>query len=177
MSVDRKQTNIYETLKGLTSAIQNVVLKVGWVSEKRYPDSDMTTAEVGAIAESGSEKNKIPKRQVVQPALKEKNDAVGKLFLNESKKILGGSQTVEGAYDKAGQLMSSIIRRNISNLTSPPLKPGTIRARELTLAGRRKTRSARKKQLKKRLSSPTLAKPLVFHKHFLNSCTYFVGKE
>lgn len=176
MKVSRKKSEIYRTFDAGLRDLDRTIAKVGWVASKKYPNSQMTTAEVAAIAVFGSPANNIPVRDIVNPAIKNTQSKIKSIMLNESKKIIGGKQTAEGALEILGQIVAGEIRKNITTITTPPLKLSTIKARERTYAGRRKTLGARKKQIRQRLSGGLLSKPLVFRKYLLNSCTNTVEK-
>lgn len=158
-------------------SIKGWVGKSGWVAEKKYPDSEMTTAEVAAITETGSPAKNIPARPVVAPAINSHQQEWGIIIESETKKVFEGQQTGKGVLEKVTLVASGQIRENITKLVNPPLSIKTIKAREQQYAGRRKTRAARKKQIAQRITSGKLDKPLVFTKYFLNSCTNAVEKE
>jgi hypothetical protein len=169
-----------QTAKDLTIALEgiaNYVAKVGWVARKQYPGSNMTTAEVGAIAEGGSTKNKILPRPVIRPAIISETPKWQRIMRIEAKKMLEGKQTAQGGYEVLGLEAAGAIRKNISTLLDPPLKLSTIKARERQYSGRLKTRRGRRAQIAKRIATGKITKPLVFTKYFLNSCTNVVERE
>lgn len=177
MSVKRVTSPIAKNLTVALEGVAGYVAKVGWVTRKQYPNSNMTTAEVAAIAEGGSTKNKIPPRPVIRPAIISESVKWQRIMRIEAKKMLEGKQTAQGIYEILGLEAAGAIRKNISVLLDPPLKLSTIKARERQYAGRRKTFRARRAQIAKRITTGKITKPLVFTKYFLNACTNVVEKE
>jgi hypothetical protein len=106
--------------------------------------------------------------------MKERNKW-GKITTQESKNVISGKTTVKNLYEVLGNFASGDIRDMITTIQEPPLKPATVRARERTYT-RKEDKAARKAQIAQRMQSTTLAKPLVFTKTLLNSCTYEVSK-
>lgn len=177
MSVSLTDGDGKKELEIALKSVEGYIGKVGWVQEKKYPDSDMTTAQVAAIAETGSPAHNIPARPVVKPAINDHEKDWGTKMEAEVKKVFDGNQTGKGALETVTLMAAGHIRENITKLVDPPIAEATVKARERKYAGRRKTKEARKKQIAKRIASSTLRKPLVFTKYFLNSCTNAVEKE
>ena len=177
MSVKRVRGKGYDSLTLALNQVSSEKLKVGWVTAKLYPDSKMTTAQVAAIAESGSARNNIPARPIIRPTIiREKNTWI-KIVENEAKSVIKGNQSTVGLLNILGAVASGDMRKTITQIMTPPLKIATVKARERTYAGRRKTKTGRKNQIKQRLESTTLHKPLVFTKNLLNSLTYSVEER
>lgn len=192
MVVKHREGDGAQRLRTALRDIQGRVVKVGWVKEKRYEDSDMTTAQVGAIAERGDTKHRIPARPVVAPAIVQNKIRWQKIANLEAKKVFNGETTANNMFEVLGAEAAGAVRYNITRLIDPPLSPKTIAARERQYAGRklllrvkdepnlakrRKAFQARKKQKAQRMAMGKLTKPLVFTKVFLNSCTHVVEKE
>lgn len=190
MTVKRSKTS--EVSKRLSVALKGMEgksLKVGWVKGKIYPDSKsgMTTAQVAAIAESGSPKNNIPPRPILRPTIIREESKWKRIVTAESKKVLEGGKTAEEALDTLGLFAAGDVRDTITKIMSPPLQRSTVAARERKLSGRIKVpkgdpnakfiRGQRKAQIKKNLASDTLWKPLVETGILLGSVTHSVEKK
>lgn len=179
MSISLTDGDGKKELEVALKSVEGYIGKVGWVQEKKYPDSEMTTAQVAAIAEIGWPDKNIPARPVVKPAINDHEKDWGNAMEAEVKKVFDGTQTGKGAFEKVTLMAAGHIRENITKLVDPPLAEATVKARERHYGSRRKTKKARKKQIAQRIASGTLRKPLVqpWSKYFLNSCTNAVEKE
>lgn len=177
MSVKRVRGKDANRLDIALKDIGNNILKVGWVSGKQYPNSSMTTAQVAAVSEFGSPKNNIPPRPIIRPTIIREKNNWQTIALHESKKILNGQSSSQATLELLGNIAAGDMRKTITRIHEPPLKRETVLARERTYSGKRKTRGARSQQIKQRLESSTLWKPLVFTKNLLNSCTFSVESK
>ncbi len=167
MKTERKKHP--EILQVALNSIKGKVLKVGWVQNKKYPNSDMTTAGVAAIAERGSEKAKIPPRPIMMPTNNERKSYWRRVSTVEMHRIMQGKQTGEGQLNILGNIIAGHYRKKITEIFSPPLKSSTVKARL----------RYKNKGLKNKIKyvTATFEKPLVFTKQLLNSCTYAVEDE
>jgi len=175
MTVAVKRGTDAKRLQSALNYLDRYTLKVGWVQNKQYPDSTMTTAEVASISEFGSTKRNIPPRPIIRPTIIKERNKWRKITYQESKNVISGISTVKNLYQILGNFASGDIRKMITTIESPPLEPATIRARERTYT-RKSDKAERRAQIAQRLQSTTLGKPLVFTKVLLNSCTYEVSK-
>jgi hypothetical protein len=175
MTVAVKRGNGAKHLEKALKELERHSLKVGWVSGKQYPDSRMTTAQVAAVSEFGAPAKNIPPRPIIRPTIIKERNKWGKITTQESKNVISGKTTVKNLYEVLGNFASGDIRKMITTIKAPPLKPATIRARERTYT-RKSDKAERRAQIAQRMQSTTLAKPLVFTKALLNSCTYEVSK-
>jgi len=153
-------------LKKVLSELESMERKVGWVERKMYPDSDFTTAGVAAIAEEGSPKNNIPPRPIMFPTIRKRMGFWKSIVSHEMKKLVAGRQTVKGIFNILGNVIAGDFRERISTILNPPLKRATI------LNRMHKINKGRKNKLREDQLTTTFAKPLVFTKQLLNSCTY-----
>lgn len=165
MKVKRTGNNAYAKLSVALNNLKGKVGKAGWVEATHYPaeDGDMTTAEVARISEFGQPSKNIPPRPVVRPAIIENRKKWTTIAKIESKRALNGDQNISGIMEILGLEAAGAIRKNITELTSPPLSKITI--------------AIRKSKMKNKNITGKLDKPLVFTKLFLNSCTNTVEDQ
>ena len=175
MTVAVKRGNGAKHLEKALKELERHSLKVGWVAGKQYPGTRMTTAQVAAISEFGAPAKNIPPRPIIRPTIIKDRNKWSKITTQESKNVISGKSTVKNLYEVLGNFASGDIRKMITTIKTPPLKPATIRARERTYT-RKSNKAERQAQIAQRMQSTTLAKPLVFTKVLLNSCTYEVSK-
>lgn len=155
-----------EGSKKLEIALKNLsgsIAKAGWVTNKQYDESQMTTAGAAYISEYGSPAQNIPSRPHGRPTIAENQAKWAKIAEAESKRILNGQQTSEGAMEILGLQAAGDWRETITKLLDPPLSPRTIAAR------------LRKRKDKKSVGA--LDKPLIDTGIMLNSLTNVVEHE
>lgn len=128
--------------------------KVGWFDNAKYEDGT-PAAYVAAIQEFGSPQNNIPPRSFMRTTIKERKQSWRDLAMQGAKAILNGKADVELVFEGIGQQAAGDIKKKISEITSPPLKPATIRARLRKMADQSVVGK--------------LNKPLVFTGYLLNS--------
>lgn len=163
MKVIRIQGNGSKLLHQALDSIKGKVAKVGWVAEKKYPDSEMTTAAVAQIAEFGSPSRNIPARPIMRPTIRKRQNIWKRIAQAELKKVLAGQQTGEGVFETVGLQAAGDLRQRITEIIDPPLSPKTV--------------AARKRQMANKKVTGNLTKPLVFTKNLLNSLTNTVENE
>ena len=140
--------------------------KVGWFKGARYDDANKTPVyKIAIIQEFGYAPLNIPPRAFMRPTMKEKSAAWAAQVSLGAKAILDGRQTIEGVLSLLAQRAAGDVEQTISNLTTPPLKPATIRAR---LRSRGKSSKA---------FVGGLDKPLIDTATMFDSLSYAVEKE
>lgn len=138
------------------SAVQG---KVGFFESAKYPDGT-PVAYVASVQEFGYAEGGIPPRSFMRTTAAEQGKNWTDAFGKGAKAIARGTFTAHQVMDAVGQLAAGDIRKKISEITSPPLKDATIKARQ--------RRYADKKTVGK------LAKPLVDTAVMVNSVTNIV---
>jgi hypothetical protein len=122
-----------EAAKKLEIALKNLsgkVGKVGWFENSRYPDPPhIQVAYVATIQEYGSPANNIPPRPFVRPTIIAKQKEWSEIAEKGAKAILNGGQTIDNVMEGIGLKAAGDIRKAITLVVSPPLKPATIAAR------------------------------------------------
>jgi hypothetical protein len=136
--------------------------KVGWFESAKYADGT-PVAYVAAIQEFGDPAQHIPPRPFMRPAISN-NQNIWKLVAQEKiEQVLNGELKGRDVLEAVGLRASGDIRKNISELQDPPLRPSTI-------ANRLKARADKK-------TIGLLTKPLVDSGILLNSLTNTVENE
>lgn len=99
----------------------------------------------------------IPPRPFMRTTISERRDVWKKQAKSGAKAIIAGNSTIFNVIDAIGQGAEGDIRKKISTIQEPPLKSGTIRARQRKLADGKKVGN--------------LTKPLVESALLVNSLT------
>jgi hypothetical protein len=153
--------------KNLTVALDNLqgkVGKVGWFEGSKYPDKKSTpVAYVAAIHEYGYPAKNIPARPFMRPTIIAKQNEWRQVAARGAKSILKGHGNVADVMEAVGAKAAGDIRKTITQIYSPPLKPATIAAR-----------------LRNRANKKTvgrLNKPLIDTKEMYNTLTNTVEDE
>lgn len=105
----------------------------------------------------------IPPRSFMRKTAVAKKGEWANLAKVVAKRVLNGQMSAEGALIALGQAAEGDIRKTIANLTSPPLRAGTIRSRKRKLADGKKVGN--------------LTKPLVESGYMLTTLTSTVEKK
>ena len=151
-------------LTKVIAQLDGKVGKVGWFAGNNYPDGGPPVALVAAVNEHGWPEHNIPPRLGMRATAERMQGQWAAVARSVSKRVLAGQITPDMALDIIGQKAAGDVRKNIANVTTPPLKVDTIKAR---LRGKNQGR----------VVSLTIAKPLVASGHLLNSLTNTVEKE
>ena len=134
-------------VKTACEALNKLTGKVGWFETAVYPDGT-PVAYVATIHEFGKPEQGIKARSFMRPTASEKAQEWKGHLIKGANAALVGKISARQAMEMISQAAAGDVRKTISNITSPPLKPETVKAR---LRG--------KKQGK--VVSITAAKPLV----------------
>lgn len=163
MKIIRVQGDGAKKLDAALKSIKGFVAKAGWVTQKKYENSKMTTAGAAAIAETGYAPKNIPPRPHGRPTIERRKKVWAKIAESEAKKIFEGKQTGAGAMEVIGLQAAGDWRETITQIFEPPLSPKTIAARVRKMKGGK--------------TIGNLTKPLIETKTMLNSLTNTVEKE
>lgn len=118
-------------------AIDKLSTKVGWFESARYPDGT-PVAYIATIQEFGSPRNGIPPRSFMRSTAQEQSGYWKDLFASGVRAMLAGNETPVSLMTALGLAAEGDIRVKISEITSPPLKPGTVKGRLRKLANNKK---------------------------------------
>lgn len=135
--VIRKKGDGADKLKKLREALKTDKKgKVGWFDNARYEDGT-PVAYVAAIHEFGSPQNKILPRPFMRTTIKERRQSWQDIAMQGAKAILNGKATPELVLEGIGQQAAGDIRKTISKIQTPSLKPATVKARLRRRANKR----------------------------------------
>ncbi|EBI3714160.1 hypothetical protein DPU05_14780 [Salmonella enterica subsp. enterica serovar Teddington] len=143
-----------ERLRVATAELQRKQAKVGWFESAKYEDGT-PVAYVAAINELGPNA-----RPFMRPTIQERTQvwkAVGK---QGAKRVINGEAGAGQMFEMLGLQASGDIAKTISSITTPPLSPRTIAARQAKMANGK--------------TIGNLDKPLVETGLMINSLTYIV---
>ena len=111
-------------------AISKAEIKVGFFAHSQHETDKGTvpTASIAAVQELGSIKQSIPARPFLNPALDENRDENVRLMLDAAKDTLNGGN-LSASFEKIGGKLVGDVQTKITEITQPPLKQSTIKAR------------------------------------------------
>lgn len=134
--------------------------RVGWFKTSKYPDGT-PVAYVAAIQEFGYAPKNIPPRMGLRQLLRTKTSEYRALCGNLAKAIIKGA-SVYDMLEALGAKVAGDFRKQISDVTEPPLKPETIAARARHTASGEVTKG--------------LSKPLIDTGYMQASISHVTGK-
>ena len=134
LTTTRTITDVGKQLqKALLQLKTDKVLKVGWIENIRYPETDESVASVAAQNEYGYPPRNIPPRPFFRPTIIAKQNEWMKTIERGVKQILKGRANVEDTLDLLGAQVEKDVARAISTLETPALRPLTIAKRQARL--------------------------------------------
>lgn len=137
-------------------ALHGKVGKVGWIKRNTYPNGT-SVALVAAVQEFGYPPKNIPPRSFMRTTIAEHQISWRKVAFNGAQKVVAGKASSGYVMEQIGLKAAGDIRKKITTIIHPPLKPATI--------ARRKARYADKSTI------GLLTKPLIDTKRMLNTLT------
>lgn len=159
-----RKTNkeVADRLKVALNELDGLELKTGFFETAKYEDGT-PVAYVAAIHEFGSSVRGIPARPFFRPTIVTKKEKWAQLAKSGSRAILAGNEDGFTFLEKLGLQTSGDIAKTISQVTTPPLKESTIKAKQAKMVDG----SVR----------GNLSKPLIETGIMINSLTYGVSKK
>lgn len=146
----------------MLDALSNKVARVGFFPSAKYDDGT-PVAYVATIQEFGSPAQGIPPRPFMRTTVAERESVWVRIAKQGARAVVKGSATGEQVLDMIAQQAAGDIRKTISDLTSPPLKPATI--------------AARLRERADKVTVGKLTKPLIDTALLYDSVTYEVGDK
>lgn len=131
--------------------------RVGWFSSAVYPEG-VPVALVAAVQEFGWPEHNIPPRLGMRATTEANREVWAEVAKNQARAVIAGTSTARNAMEAIGLKAAGDIRKHITEVTSPPLKVDTVKAR---LRGRKQGNYV----------LLTIAKPLVHTGHLLATLT------
>jgi hypothetical protein len=118
----------FETLTNRLKELASFQTKVGWFEDSKY-ENGTPVAYVAAIQELGFPAGKIPPRPFMRPTVIEQKNAWSEATKVVAARVLAGKMTAQQAMDTLGGIAEGDVLKKIKSITTPPLKPSTLRAR------------------------------------------------
>ncbi|WP_059215185.1 hypothetical protein [Escherichia albertii] len=143
-----------ESLKRATEELKRKSAKVGWFESSKYADGT-PVAQVAAENEFGPHA-----RPFMRPTITARTQVWRSLSYTVAKKVVNGDAPADQIFEMLGLQVSGDIAKAIAAITSPPLSPRTIAARQAKMADGKTIGS--------------LDKPLVETGLMINSLTHIV---
>ena len=157
--IDRGWEELQRTLRGLSEAYVSIGLHA---DAEGYPDGGPTVAEVASFHEFGQG---VPQRAFFRPTIDGNRDQYAALCRQVLQQILGRRLRLRQGLTLIGLRVQADVRQAITELSSPPLSPETIK------------RKLKKSGLKGRKAAAYVgsgANPLIDTGHMRKSVTYQV---
>lgn len=130
MKVRRVKGESYEAFqKFIKDAEEKKALKVGFLGDSEYPDSDFPVAKAAKISEFGFPKKNISPRPYFRPTIKKNERKWGVYLYNQFKKAVLGELEFWQAFERLGLVAQGDVVEAINAVHSPALKRATVRAR------------------------------------------------
>lgn len=128
--VKRVKTDAGKRLDVALKNLSGKVAKVGWFENSKYPEAPFVpVAYVATIHEYGYPAKNIPARPFMRPTITAQSSAWKEVAKQGSLDVLNGHKTIYNVMETLGLKAAGDIRKTISRIQSPPLKPATIAAR------------------------------------------------
>ena len=162
--VKRVKGPAYNTFTRAIRELDKYQGKVGWFESAKYPGGP-SVALVAAVNEFGWPEHNIPPRLGMRATAQALRGEWKAIAYAANKKVLRGEMSAKDAMELLGLAASGDIRKHIADVTQPPLKADTVRAR----LRRKNIGAGRTKAI-----PITVAKPLVDTGRLLNSLTNIV---
>ncbi|VFR32546.1 Phage-related protein [plant metagenome] len=118
-----------EKLKATLAEVSSKQIRVGFFPEATYPDGT-PVAYAAAIQEFGYPQGNIPARPFMRPTQENKKTDWGRQIAGAIRGAIDGKVEIGAAFEALGARSAGDIGRAISQVTSPPLSPNTLKARQ-----------------------------------------------
>lgn len=169
----------FAQLKIVMADLHGVRARVGWFDSARYADGT-PVAYVASIQEYGS--GPIPPRSFMRTTVAEQSDKWMRQIAQGARAVMDGRFTATQVIETVGLGAASDIAKKIASITTPPLSPVTLQARQNDPTGdKRHTLTGKKIGEFARFVGPinvsgSAAKPLVWSGQMIQSVTAVVDK-
>lgn len=129
-----------ENVEVVAGLVEGAAGANGLAGDDKHPGSKKTIAEIGAIHEYGWPEGGIDARPFVSTAADRSRQRWRRVFRAAMQAWAVGQITYKQALSNLGIQMAGDIKRRITAIKSPALKPATIRAKGRKLSRTRKSR-------------------------------------
>ncbi len=151
-----------EKLKQFLNGMNNVQSRVGWLDSSKY-ENGFPVAAAAAQNELGNPELGIPPRSFIRTTVSEQRQNWRELGASGARAMMAGNETLASVMEKLAFQAEGDIAKKITQITSPPLKASTIKARQRKLANGKEVGS--------------LTKPLLETGTMLNTLTHDVVQK
>lgn len=125
MSKKLSFAKIREKLETVPNEMAGREARIGWFESAQYEDGT-PVAYVATIHEYGAPEQNIPPRPTVGPTVAAKKNDWAMLLGDGVRAVLNGKVSGDTVLDGIGQAAAGNIKKTISELQSPALKPETV---------------------------------------------------
>jgi hypothetical protein len=140
VTVKRVPTQAGKNLLIAIKDLEGKVGKVGWFENSRYPDAPhVPVAYVATIHEYGYPAKNIPPRPFMRSTIAAKQAEWKTVAESGARAVIEGRFTAMQVMEGIGLKAAGDVRKTISLLQFPPLKPATIAARKAKRSNKEKT--------------------------------------
>ncbi|MEH0874650.1 hypothetical protein QM999_07945 [Pectobacterium cacticida] len=124
------------------AALDKMQARVGWMESARYADGK-PVAGIAVVQEYGSEKMGIPPRSFMRSTQEEKKGDWDKTMKSGFSAVMRGTRTAAQLMEAMGAMASGDVRKKITQILTPPLATGTLKARARRASGKAKVISVK----------------------------------
>src|SRR5574340_742970 len=126
MSSKSTFARVKEFLSRVPDELADKEVQVGWLGNVNE-ENGTPVAYVATIHEYGSPGEGIPARPMLGPTMKANTEAYLQFLRLATKRVQNGQSSGQDALDTLGEVVAGDVRKTISQVSSPPLKPATIK--------------------------------------------------
>jgi hypothetical protein len=110
----KSDTAVWDGVFARVKAMRGYSLSVGVVEDKQHPDSDLTIAEIGAIAEYGNPAHDVEPRPWLGFTWNRRRRELAQRMREGAEKILAGKSTAVQVLSKIGEYATTQVKQSIS---------------------------------------------------------------
>lgn len=172
-------SKINAALSRLPKQFEGQQAKIGWPSEKEYPDGT-SVAYVAAIQNFGVPEKSIPPRPMLKPTVAENQDRWAEVMKHLTRQVAAGELDAVDALDGVGRVAAMDLQATIAQINEPALSPVTVLLRKWRKQGRTitgKTVGEAAAAIAAGAEPGTDNKPLNDTGYLIASVTHGVGKD
>ncbi len=129
MEIKRSNPKAFQQLDLRFKELQSKQVNVGWFADRIYPKTGIPVASIAAQNELGFEPKRIPPRPFMRPAFIDTQDKVREIANRGAIEILAGKSDATKVMNTIGLVVQAEVYKNITEVTTPILRPYTIAMR------------------------------------------------
>lgn len=120
---------VLSNLTRIAEELNKKTAKVGWFPTAVYPENGQQAAYIAVIHEFGDPSHNIPPRPFMRPTIATKKTEWAGIVTGLFRQGMTTGELPD-VLEVVGLAMEGDIRQAIADVTNPPLKPSTMRARK-----------------------------------------------